>query len=100
MVLTIGLQQGWIRSITCVPPVVLVVIFKIMLSRTFDERYTWYSPSDDEVANAVIHRSDDRKGRLFKRFGNPVISKQRVKMVLHTRLLTTFHRQTSLCSPQ
>ena len=74
MVLTIGLQQGWIRSITCVPPVVLVIIFKIVLARTFDEKYTWYSPTDQEVANAVLHRADDRKARLFKRFGNPVIS--------------------------
>ena len=89
MVLTIGLQHGWIRSITCVPPVVLVIIFKIALSRTFDDKYTWYSPSDQEVANAVLHRSDDRKGRLFKRFGNPVISRSHAE---RSRMLQLMYR--------
>lgn len=73
MVLTIGLQHGWIRSITCVPPVLLVLIFKIVLSRTFDERYTWYMPTDQEVADAIIHHADARKNRLHKRFGNPAL---------------------------
>lgn len=75
LTLTIGLQQGWVRSVTCAPPVLLIIIFKIVLSRTFDERFDWYMPSDQEVADAVVHHSDFRKNRLHKRFGNTALRK-------------------------
>lgn len=83
LVLTIGLQEGWYRSISCFPPVLLVLVFKIVLSRKFDERYNWYLPSDQEVAEAVVHRSDARKGRLHKRFGNPALTDDLFTPTIH-----------------
>jgi hypothetical protein len=73
LTLTIGLQHGWVRSVTCAPPVLLIIVFKIFLSRTLDEQYDWYMPTDQEVAEAVEHHSDVRKNRLTKRFGNPAL---------------------------
>lgn len=81
--LTIGLQQGWIRSIACVPPVGLVILFKITLSRKFDARYTWMMPTDQEVATAIVHKSDARKNRLHKRFGNPALTSELFTPMIH-----------------
>ena len=61
----------------------LIAIFKIALSRTFDEQYDWFNPSEEEVANAVLHKSDERKARLFKRFGNPVLSEPLFTPMIH-----------------
>ena len=47
MLLTMGLQTGWMNSISLIPAMVLVLIFKITLSKKFDETFTWsvfYSP--------------------------------------------------------
>ena len=85
LVLTIGLQQGWIRSIACVPPVGLIIVYKIVLHRQFDERYNWYMPTDQEVVNAVIHRADARKNRLHKRFGNPALHAELFTPMIHKR---------------
>lgn len=85
LTLTIGLQQGWIRSVTCAPPVVLIIVFKIILSRTFDERFDWYMPSDQEVSDAVVHHSDVRKNRLHKRFGNPALHADLFTPMIHKK---------------
>ena len=61
----------------------MVLVFKIVLSRTFDDRYTWYMPSDVEVVNATVHRSDARKGRLHKRFGNPALTDDLFTPMIH-----------------
>lgn len=67
----------------CVPPIALIAIYKIVLSKKFDTQYTWFMPTDSEVANAVIHHSDARKHRLQKRFGAPSL---RRKLTLRFRV--------------
>ena len=68
MVLTIGLSEGWIKSISAAPPILIVIAFKIALRSRF-QSFQFYIPSDDEIAACTAHHNDDRKHRLAKRFG-------------------------------
>ena len=67
------------------PPVGLTIVYKIVLHQKFDELYNWYMPTDQEVANAVIHRADARKNRLHKRFGNPALHNELFTPMIHKR---------------
>ncbi|KAH8929123.1 DUF221-domain-containing protein [Atractiella rhizophila] len=73
MVLTIGLQLGWIKAVSLGPAVLSVIGFKIFLSRRFDRKYTWYIPDKEEMETVAIHNQDARKNRLEKRFGHPAL---------------------------
>ena len=42
MLLTMGLQTGWMNAISLVPAMLLVLIFKITLSKKFDPTFTWF----------------------------------------------------------
>ena len=77
------------------PPILFVLGFKWALNRKFGDRFHWvrispdfgrsadehvqYLPDAAEVASSRAHASDERKGRLAKRFGHPS---------LHTPLFT------------
>lgn len=53
-------------------------------------------PSDQEVADAVVHHSDLRKNRLTKRFGNPALRKNvsaRTQLDLSADPSQLFHRR-------
>lgn len=125
MVLTIGLQIGWLYAIALyvlhtsslviislanvswigrAPPLISIVVFKILLSRKFDQSFAWsvfstsfflcrrladrnstsrFIPSPDEMAETHLHRADARKHRLEKRFGHPSMGEALFTPMLH-----------------
>ncbi|KAI0079228.1 DUF221-domain-containing protein [Panus rudis PR-1116 ss-1] len=91
MILTGGLQLGfrtfyWIAAI---PPIFFVLAFKIYINRTFQNEFRFYVPTQEELRNAHVHRSDSG-GRLEKRFGHPALHAELFTPMVHasmTRLL-------------
>ncbi|KAM0747717.1 DUF221-domain-containing protein [Meredithblackwellia eburnea MCA 4105] len=83
MVLTIGLQRGWYNAIAVAPPIVFVLIFKIVLMRKFDAPYDWFIPGEAEMAEVHLHQADARKHRLQKRFGHPSMHEPLFTPMLH-----------------
>ena len=73
MVLTIGLAEGWIKSISAAPPILIVIACKIALRSRF-ESFHYFIPTDAEIAACTAHHNDDRKHRLAKRFGSVCLS--------------------------
>lgn len=86
MALSIGLQTNWFNSISLAPPLVAVIIFKIVLDRKFDNRFRWFIPSEEEIAETHLHQSDARKGRLMKRFGHPSLHDPLFTPMLHKKV--------------
>jgi hypothetical protein len=75
--LAMGLAFGWksLQWVSAVPPILVVLVFKTFLSRTFSNSFRYYVPSEEEVKNARIHsaRADVKGNRLANRFGHPVM---------------------------
>lgn len=74
MTLTIGLKRGWLTCTSMAPPILAVLVFKIVLRRRFDNQFRWYIPPPEEAAASLVHRADARKHRLERRFGHPSLN--------------------------
>lgn len=91
MTMTIGLAHRW-RSfywVSCLPPLLAVAVCKIWWSRTFMKNFRFYVPSDQEIAQAVVHsQSADNKGnRLERRFGHPALQADLFTPMLHKKMM-------------
>jgi hypothetical protein len=91
MTLTIGLAHGW-RSfywVSCLPPLLAVLICKIWWSRTFRKQFTYYIPSDQEIAQATVYsgKADNKSNRLERRFGHPALHADLFTPMLHKKMM-------------
>lgn len=86
MALSIGLQSQWLYAIAMAPPAICVVIFKYLLDRRFDNRFRWYIPTEQEMAEVHMHHADARKHRLQKRFGHPSLHEPLFTPMLHKKV--------------
>ncbi|KAG8822120.1 hypothetical protein FRC18_011101 [Serendipita sp. 400] len=91
MTLTIGLTHGW-RSyywVSCLPPLLLVAGCKVWFARTFMRRFRYYIPTDQEIANAVVHsgKADNTGNRLERRFGHPALHADLFTPLLHKKMM-------------
>ena len=87
----IGLQEGWrsFQWISTIPPILLILGFKIYLNQTFVRQFAWYIPTDEEIRNAKVHseRADHKGSRLSKRFGHPALHAELFTPMLHARMM-------------
>ncbi|GAA5914365.1 uncharacterized protein JCM6883_003166 [Sporobolomyces salmoneus] len=86
MALSIGLQSQWLYAIAMAPPAICVLIFKYVLDRKFDNRFRWYIPTEQEMAEVHLHHADARKHRLQKRFGHPSLHEPLFTPMLHKKV--------------
>ncbi|PVF95251.1 DUF221-domain-containing protein [Serendipita vermifera] len=91
MTLTIGLAHGW-RSfywVSCLPPLLAVLVCKIWWSRTFRKQFTYYIPSDQEIAQATVYsgKADNKSNRLERRFGHPALHADLFTPMLHKKMM-------------
>ncbi|TFY80097.1 hypothetical protein EWM64_g3912 [Hericium alpestre] len=91
MVLTIGLQYGW-RSfawVATIPAFIFVIFFKMYLDRTFERRFRYFVPTEDELRHATKHTSkgDIKGNRLSKRFGHPALHAELFTPMLHAKMM-------------
>ncbi|KIP11341.1 hypothetical protein PHLGIDRAFT_99971 [Phlebiopsis gigantea 11061_1 CR5-6] len=94
MILTIGLRFGimsflWISAI---PPIFIVLGFKIYCARVFNPQFSFHIPTEDELREAHVHsqRADAAGNRLEQRFGHPALHQELFTPMVHanmTRLL-------------
>lgn len=91
MILTIGLQYKFrsLQWLSTVPPVLLVVGFKIYINRVFLPAFHFYMPTEEEIRLAKVHseRADNRSNKLEKRFGHPVLVTELFTPMLHANMM-------------
>ncbi|TCD66737.1 hypothetical protein EIP91_000978 [Steccherinum ochraceum] len=87
VILTIGLQYGFdtLYWISTIPPILLIVIFKMYCSRVFNASFNFYIPNEQELRLAQVHskRADNAGNRLEKRFGHPSLTMDLFTPMLH-----------------
>lgn len=91
MTVTIGLAHGW-RSyywISCLPPLLFVLVCKIWWNKTFMTRFRYYIPDDQELAQATVYseRNDNKSNRLERRFGHPALQADLFTPMLHKKMM-------------
>jgi len=92
MVLTIGLQYRFrsLAWLTTLPPILIVLLFKLYLKRSIQPAFNYYNPTDEELHMAKVHseRADARGNRLEKRFGHPSLHAELFTPMLHSHMAT------------
>lgn len=87
----IGLQYKFksLQWLSTVPPLVIVIIFKIFLKFKFDAAFDHYIPTEDELVHAKVHsqNADARGDRLRHRFGHPALHSDLFRPMLHARMM-------------
>ncbi|KAJ3557457.1 hypothetical protein NM688_g1463 [Phlebia brevispora] len=88
MVVTIGLQQSlkpwyWVST---VPPLLIVLGFKIYCARAFNPAFNYYIPSQEELRAAQIYSNDNARNRLEKRFGHPALHQELFTPMVHANM--------------
>ncbi|KAF8806572.1 DUF221-domain-containing protein [Phlegmacium glaucopus] len=91
MILTIGLQFGFrtLLWLSAVPPIFIVLAFKIYIDRTYLPAFNYFSPTEEEIHVAKVHseRGDAQSNRLEKRFGHPALHAELFTPMLHKNLM-------------
>ncbi|KIO29092.1 hypothetical protein M407DRAFT_21836 [Tulasnella calospora MUT 4182] len=91
MTLTIGLQMGWRTYywVSALPPIVIVVLFKLIFLRKFTDQFRWWIPNPEEIAASKVHseRADNKGGRLASRFGHPALHSDLFTPMLHAKMM-------------
>lgn len=88
--LTMGLHFG-LRSlywVAPIPPILLILAFKVYCSRTFNPEFNYYIPSEEELRMAHVHsqRADNASNRLEKRFGHPALHEELFTPMVHANM--------------
>lgn len=89
--LAIGLQFGfrtWLW-LSAVPPIFLILAFKIYIYRTYVPAFYYYNPTEEEIRVARVYseRADAQSNRLEKRFGHPALHAELFTPMLHKNMM-------------
>ncbi|SPO29576.1 uncharacterized protein UTRI_04680_B [Ustilago trichophora] len=77
---------NYYQAIAALPPILMLVAFKIYCRRTFDSRFDWYIPNEAEIAASKIHAGDARHNRLQRRFGHPTLNSKLFTPMVHAKV--------------
>lgn len=86
-----GLQFGWrnLHWVSALPPIVIIGIFKIYISRSYGTPSRYYSPTPAELsaAKTFSERQDGKSNRLSRRFGHPALHAELFTPMLHANMM-------------
>lgn len=86
-----GLQYGWssFAWVAGIPPFIIVILFKIYITRVFARPFRFYVPTESELRNVRVHseRGDVKGNRLEKRFGHPALHAELFTPLLHANMM-------------
>lgn len=77
---------NYYQAIAALPPILMLIAFKIYCRRTFDNRFDWYIPNEAEIAASKIHAGDARHNRLQRRFGHPTLHSKLFTPMVHAKV--------------
>ncbi|PWN22893.1 DUF221-domain-containing protein [Microstroma glucosiphilum] len=85
LALAVALEQHY-EAFACLPPVLIVVGFKIYCRRVFDREYDWYIPDANEISKLKAHTGDASHKRLARRFGHPSLHQKLFTPMVHAKI--------------
>lgn len=89
--IAIGLQYRFssFQWVSTVPPMLIVMVYKFYINRTFVPQFRYFSPTEDELRQAKVYseRADNKGNRLEKRFGHPALHADLFTPMLHAKMI-------------
>ncbi|WWC92437.1 uncharacterized protein L201_007395 [Kwoniella dendrophila CBS 6074] len=86
MVLTTGLiRSRWLDCIAAVPPLIIILGFKIYISRTLESRFRYYEPTQQELEQERINAINEKRTKhseMEKRFLHPALQHDKLFTVM------------------
>lgn len=87
----IGLVHGW-RSFlwtAALPPILIVIVFKIWLTKKYMNAFRYYVPDEREIASSKVHseHADARGNSLQRRFGHPALHADLYTPMVHANMV-------------
>ncbi len=77
---------NYYQAIAALPPILMLIAFKIYCRTTFDRRFDWYIPNEAEIAASKIHGGDKRHNRQQRRFGHPTLHSKLFTPMVHAKV--------------
>jgi len=67
----------------------MIIVFKAYIKRTFNAKFRYYIPDENEIANCKVHseRADNKGNRLANRFGHPALHAELFTPMLHAKMM-------------
>lgn len=85
LALAVALDRAW-KAFACLPPVLIVIVFKIYCMRAFDRSFDWYIPDQSELGKIKMHTGDASHHRLARRFGQPSLHQKLFTPMVHAKV--------------
>ena len=72
-----------------IPPIIIILIFKVWLTKTFLKEFRYYIPGDEEIAASKVYTEagDARSNRLSRRFGHPALHTELYTPMVHANMV-------------
>jgi len=83
---TVSTTARIIKAVASVPPIAIVIGFKIYCVARFDRQFDWYIPEAPEMASIKVHGGDVRHNRLQRRFGHPSLHQKLFTPMVHAKV--------------
>ncbi|KAF5354854.1 hypothetical protein D9756_005449 [Leucocoprinus leucothites] len=91
MILTIGLRFNFAlkQTLLSVPSVLLTLMFKIYINRTYLSRFRYFTPRPDDPTNKTSYseHGDAMNNKLFRRFGHPAEHVELFTPMVHRNMM-------------
>ncbi|WVQ95300.1 hypothetical protein IAU59_002395 [Kwoniella sp. CBS 9459] len=86
MVLTTGLiRSRWLDCVAAAPPLLVILAFKIYISKTAENRFRYYEPTPQELEQERINSVSEKRTRhseMEKRFLHPALQQDKLFTVM------------------
>lgn len=79
-------EHQWFSTL---PPIFIILIFKMVINDKFDNNFRWYNPTPGELKSAKVHsnRADAYGHRLEHRFGHPALHAELFTPMIHADMM-------------
>ncbi|WVQ86148.1 hypothetical protein IAT38_008316 [Cryptococcus sp. DSM 104549] len=103
MVLTTGLiRSRWIDCVAAAPPILLLAIFKIYISRTSEQGFRFYEPTPQELEAERVGRLSEKRTKhseMESRFLHPALQSSKLYTVMVHKSQETLAREVLSAYP-
>ncbi|KAJ6593515.1 hypothetical protein B0H19DRAFT_916940 [Mycena capillaripes] len=74
-----------VKMIVAIPPILMIIVFKIYMNRKFNKNFYYYLPNEEELRTAHVHSThiDAARHRLQNRFGHPSLHAELFTPMVH-----------------
>jgi len=72
-----------------IPPIIIILIFKVWLTKTFMKDFRYYIPGDEEITASKVYTEvgDARSNPLSRRFGHPALHAELYTPMVHANMV-------------